>query len=145
MRREDVRGVEQAAVEPIDPLDAEQPTTGRHPPEQLSECRAEVVGLRADRVGEATEEALGQESGVLGEQAEEELVEEVGDRLGLVAARVERAGKLGEAAGGFFGEGGPIERRPERLGFGEDRPQDPERLGRVRRREIVEGDRVGPR
>ena len=61
----------------------------------------------AGRVGQAAEEALGQEPGVLGEQAEQELVEEVGDRLGLVAARAEGAGELGEVAGGLLGELGP--------------------------------------
>jgi len=137
--------VEEATIEPVDPLDPEHPAARGHPPEQLTERGAEVVGLRAGRVGEAGQEALWQEPGVLANRPEEELVEEMGDRLWLVAAGVERARKLGEVARGFLCESGPIERRPQRLGFGEHGTEDSERLGRVRPRKVVEGDGVGPR
>ena len=140
-----VGGVEEPAVEPLDALHAEHPAAARHRREQLPEGGREVGGLRAGRVGQAMQEILGQQPSVLGEQAEQELVEEVGDALGLVTARLEGHGEFGEVAGGDLGELRRAELGAQGLGIGEDSAQDPQRLGGVGPRQVVEGHRVEDR
>jgi hypothetical protein len=54
-------------------------------------------------------------------------------------------GELGEVAGGCLGQLGPIERRPERLRFGEHCPQDPQRLRWIGSLEVVKGYDTGDR
>ena len=98
-QRQDVAGLEQAAVEPVDLLGAEEAAVLRHLREQLAEggredARAAVGGLRQPR-----EDALRQEAGVLGEQAEQDPVQEVGDVLRVVAARRGGSGRSRRSGG----------------------------------------------
>ena len=94
---------EEAAVEPGDVFEQEI-AAGLHGAEEFAERGAELDGVVAALVEDALEEAFGQQADVFGEHAEQTLNEEVGDFLGVVAARGERAGDIGEAAGGVGGD-----------------------------------------
>ena len=106
--RQDLAGVEQAAVEPVDLLGPEQAAVVGHLREQLAKGVAEHVASAPRGLAEAHEDALGQQPGILGEQAEQDPVQEVRDLVRVVAAIAEALGDLGEMAGGLLGDlGGP--------------------------------------
>ena len=112
--------LEQAAVEPVDLLGAEQAAVLGHLREQLAEggrehARAALGGLR-----EPLEDALRQEAGVLREEAEQDPVQEVGDVPRVVAAAAEALGDLGEVAGGPLGDLGRGDVGRKLLGQRED-------------------------
>ena len=140
VERQDVAGLEQAAVEPVDLLGAEEAAVPRHLREQLAEggredARPAVGGLR-----QPLEDALRQQAGVLGEQAEQDPVQEVGHPLRVVAARAEALGDLGEVARRLLGDLGRRDVRAEALGGREDVAEGLEGVGRVVGGQVVEGD-----
>jgi hypothetical protein len=114
--REDVAGVEQAAVEPVDLFRAEQAAVGGHLREQLAQGPGEDVGATLRGLAQALEDAPGQQARVLGEQAEQDPVQEVGDALGVLAAGPEALGDLGEVAGGLLGDLGGLQSWAQLLG-----------------------------
>ena len=68
--RDDVGRVEQAAVEPVDLLGAEEAAVLAHLGEQLAERLGEDGGAAVGGLRQAVEDALRQEARVLSEQAE---------------------------------------------------------------------------
>ncbi len=144
-QRQDGRVLEEPAVEPLDALNPEVPTALRHLPEEVGELRGERVGLAPCGVGEPLEEAFRQQPHVLREHDENEPVQEVRHRAGFVAPGMERCGEGGE----------PLRRLrrqllahlggTQRLGVGEHRAQDAQRLfgvgGKVSQGEAVDRGR----
>ena len=139
--RDDVGRVEQAAVEPVDLLGAEEAAVPAHLREQLAERLREDGGAAVGGFREAVEDALRQEAGVLGEQAEQDAVQEVGDLVRIVAPRPQALGDLGEVAGGLLGDLGWLDARPELVGGGEGAAEGLEGFGGVVGGQVVEGDR----
>jgi hypothetical protein len=101
---EGVIGVEEAAVEPFDPVKADASPIA-HGGEQLGgeACEQVIVAARAafDHLGEVL---VGQKAGIFGEHAEDEAVDEMGDGLGIMAALAQAVGDGGEFPGGILGQ-----------------------------------------
>ena len=121
--------VEQAAVEPLDPVIAEEAAgfAVGHPPKHFGEPvgkRLGIIGASGDHVGH---QLFWQQTNVLGEEAEQHTIEEVRDRFGFVSALLHGAGEFGEARGRRFRYliGGLS--RTQRLRLAHHRAQDAQR------------------
>ena len=110
--------VEQAAVEPVDALEADE-AAGPHRGEQRGGVAGEAVGVGAGGLEHVQEQGVGQQAHVLGEHAEHQAVDEVGDGLGIMAAFAQALGEGDEAAGGLLGQRLAGLARPEAFGVGE--------------------------
>ena len=130
--------LEQPAVEVGDVF--EQKVAARtHGAKQLGHRAGELAGVALALVDDALEELSGEQADVFGKHAEQALDEEVGDLLGVVAARGHRPGDVGEAAGGV---GGDVEHRAagaKLFGVGE---QPAQLLLVFRRADVLEADGV---
>ena len=125
--------VEEAAVEPIDTLVAEEAAglSLRHGLEQRREATVKLSGIGAPRLNHAREDARREQPGVLGEEAEDDAVEVVGDGFRVVATLVHRARDLREAGCGPLRNLVGRLLRAQLLRIVHEGPQDAERLGRV--------------
>ena len=136
--------IEQAAVEPLDPLDPEEAATLGHLAEQIVQGGREAGGVALGRARQTIDQVLGQDAGILGEHGEEQAIEEVRDRVRVVASGTQSRGQGREVLSGPLGQLLAQSGRAQALGIGEDGAQDAQRLARIGR-QIVEGEAVHPR
>ncbi len=140
--------IEEAAIEPVDPVGPEGAALGGHHREEAREARVEGGRVGVQVLHQARHEALGQETGVLGEEAEEDPIEEVRYRGGVDVPLAQAAGQACELAGRLLGDLRPHEVRAQAVGVAEESPQLAQRLrrssGQVGQAEGVHpGGRVG--
>ena len=138
--------VEQAAVEPVDHVRAEEAARA-HLGEQLGELGAGQVRPGLGAAHHPGEQVGREQAGVLGEHAEHQPVQEVRHRAGVLAALLQAGGQLAEAPRHLGGQLLGADAGLEAVGAAEDLAQDVElgRLQQVRQGQLNPArDRVCP-
>ena len=145
-QRQGVSGIEEPAVEPLNPLEADYAAV-LHRGEQGSRVRLEILWRVLAVFQQPPEHVVGQQRHVLGEHAEHQPVDEMGHRAPVMAPLAQPVGEVGEGRGRLFGQHLPRLGGLEPVGVGERSLENVprRRVFQIVKREFVDLlDGVGP-